>query len=89
MDWFSGVVAFILIWWLVLFMVLPWGNNPEEKTEKGNATSAPAKPRILLKFMVTTGISVVLWSILYILVSMDIVDFFDIAEKMMIEDKAE
>ena len=88
MDWFSGIVAFILIWWVSLFIVLPWGNNPDHDAEQGIATSAPAKPRILLKFMVTTGISVVLWSILYILVRMDIIDFFDIAEQMMVEDKA-
>jgi len=89
MDWFTGFIAFLMIWWTSLFAVLPWGNRTEEKPEQGNATSAPANPRIKMKFLVTTGISIVLWLILYILIELQIVDFFNIAEEMMIEDKVQ
>ncbi len=89
MDLVTSIVAFLMIWWLSLFVVLPWGNEAEESPEEGNVASAPAKPRILLKFMVTTGIAIVLWCILYILLSMEIIDMFDVAQQMMIEDKAE
>ena len=30
MGWVSGVAVFALIWWLLLFMVLPWGVRPIE-----------------------------------------------------------
>ena len=57
----SAVVTYFIIWWLVLFMVLPWGNRPRDLPEPGHAPSAPANPRIWLKFAVTTGVSVILF----------------------------
>lgn len=89
MDLFTGFIAFLMIWWTSLFAVLPWGNKAEDKPEEGHATSAPANPRIRMKFLATTGISIVLWLILYILIELQIVDFFNIAEEMMIEDKVQ
>lgn len=63
MDWASGIVAYVLIWWLVLFTVLPFGNAPPSDTARGlgHATSAPARPRLWLKVAVTTSIASVLW----------------------------
>ena len=89
MDWFTGFVAFFMIWWTALFAVLPWGNSPEDKPQEANLPAAPAQPRIKLKFLITTGISIVLWCILYILIEMEIIDFFNTAQQMMIEDKVE
>jgi predicted secreted protein len=68
MDWFATGVTFLLIWWLVLFTVLPFGARPPDQIEPGMASSAPAKPRIALKFLVTTLIAaivtaLVLWLI--------------------------
>jgi predicted secreted protein len=77
MTWFEGLVAFIIIWWLVLFMVLPWGVQIPEAAEKGHATSAPVKPRLWLKMTVTTGISIVLWGFAYWLSVSDLVSFRD------------
>ena len=30
MNWFTGVVLYVLIWWTVLFAVLPIGTRPVE-----------------------------------------------------------
>ena len=57
----TGISMYVVIWWLVLFMVLPWGARPPENPEPGHATSAPAKPRILLKFAVTTVVAAVVF----------------------------
>ena len=56
----ESVVAFAIIWWLVLFMVLPWGIAREENPEIGHEPGAPVKPRLWLKVAITTGISAVL-----------------------------
>jgi predicted secreted protein len=77
MTWFEGLVAFIIIWWLVLFMVLPWGVRVPDAVEKGHATSAPVKPRLWLKMAVTTGISIVLWGFAYWLAVSDLISFRD------------
>jgi predicted secreted protein len=54
MDWFGAAVVFTIVWWLVLFMVLPFGAAPPDEVEPGMATSAPAKPRMAIKFVITT-----------------------------------
>ena len=54
MDWLGTAVVFAIVWWLILFMVLPFGAAPPEEVEPGMATSAPAKPRMALKVAVTT-----------------------------------
>jgi predicted secreted protein len=54
MDWFGTAVVFTIVWWLILFMVLPFGAAPPDEVEPGMATSAPAKPRMAIKLAVTT-----------------------------------
>ena len=56
----EGIVTFAIIWWLVLFMVLPWGITREENPEIGHEAGAPVKTRLWLKIAITTGISLVL-----------------------------
>jgi len=77
MTWFEGLVTFIIIWWLVLFMVLPWGVRiPDEgQVEKGHATSAPTRPKLWLKALVTTGIAILLWGMAYGLASTNLISF--------------
>ncbi len=64
MDWFATGVTFLLVWWLVLFTVLPFGARPPDQLEPGMAPSAPAKPRIALKFLITTVIALVLTALI-------------------------
>jgi len=80
MSWFSGTLVFLVIWWLVLFVVLPWGNRPVENPEPGHATSAPETPRIALKFAITTGITLVIFAIIYAVSEAGLINFRDIPE---------
>lgn len=70
MNWFTGTTVFLVIWWLVVFIVLPWGNRPIDGADisRGHASSAPKKPRLVIKMIVTTAIASVLWVIFYALV---------------------
>ena len=54
MDWFGTAIVFTIVWWLILFMVLPFGAAPPDQVEPGMATSAPAKPRMAIKLAITT-----------------------------------
>ena len=80
MTWFSGTLVFLVIWWLVLFMALPWGNRAVEDTEPGHATSAPETPRIALKFAITTAIALVIFMIIYFVAEAGLINFRDIPE---------
>ena len=68
MNWFTGVVVYILVWWVTLFAVLPFWVTPTEPGEIGHAAGAPRRPRLLLKAAVTTGIAGVIWLGIYVLV---------------------
>ena len=80
MDIVSGAVVYILLWWWVLFMVLPFGAKAPRHVEEGHATSAPARPRMVLKLVITTGLSAVLFIIIYLIIASGIFSFRDLTD---------
>ena len=75
MNWFTGIVVYAVIWWLVIFTVLPWGVRIPDNPQPGLATSAPEQPRLWLKVVVTSVISAVLWIIADLIISSDLISF--------------
>lgn len=75
MSVISGIVVYVIIWWVVFFAVLPWGVRIPDRTEPGFATSAPERPRLGLKVAVTSGIAALLWVGAYFLISSDLISF--------------
>ncbi len=69
----GGLVAFVCIWMVSLFMVLPWGisNHLEagEEVIPGTDPGAPVRPRMLLKVGITTLIAMLLWVVLYVVIT--------------------
>ena len=56
----TAVAIYFLIWWTVLFAVLPWGVRSQEESGEvvpGSDPGAPKLPRLLLKLLWTTLIS--------------------------------
>ncbi|HEX4367115.1 MAG TPA: DUF1467 family protein [Rhodopila sp.] len=76
MNWFTGSVLFIMIWWTALFAVLPFGTKPMVKADAVSGwRGAPERPGILRKVIVTTIIASVLWTGSYLLIQSDYVSF--------------
>ena len=71
----TAVLVYVVVWWIVLFTVLPWGAHAVENPELGHATSAPARPRLLLKFAVTTVIAGIVFAGLYWVIQADLFSF--------------
>ena len=65
MDFVSGLVVFILLWWWVFLMSLPFGIKMPDEVESGHATSAPEKPMLCRKITISTAIASVLFIIVY------------------------
>lgn len=63
--------VYFICWWLVLFMVLPFGVRApgEDEHSPGHADSAPVQPRILLKFALTTVISAAVFAVVYVVIA--------------------
>ena len=59
----SGLVVYILLWWWVFLMTLPFGAKAPATIETGHATSAPAKPMLWRKAIITTVIAGILFAI--------------------------
>jgi predicted secreted protein len=75
MNPYTAIMLFVIIWWVVIFAVLPWGARPPENPEPGHAPSAPAKPMLIRKAVLTTVISAVIWGVLFYLITNDILVF--------------
>ena len=54
MGLYTGFITFSVIWWVVLFIILPIGIRVPEQTEVGMATSAPANPNVKKKLLWVT-----------------------------------
>jgi predicted secreted protein len=68
MAWVTGIVVYVLVWWITLFAVLPLWVTPAEPDDPGHATGAPQQPRLVLKMAITTVVSALIWLAIYLLV---------------------
>ena len=75
MNWFTGIAAYVVIWWVVIFAVLPFGIRPTDEGDLGHAAGAPANPRLWFKAGVTTLVAAVLWLALFLLVNSNLISF--------------
>lgn len=86
MSVFTGIILYIMIYWLMLFAVLPFGNKPSDDVEMGNASSAPHNPRIKQKFIATAFVAAIVWTIAFLMIYFEVIDFYEIARQMTEED---
>jgi predicted secreted protein len=75
MDFVSGLVVYILLWWWVFLMSLPFGVRPPAEIEQGHATSAPAKPMLWRKMAASTLIAVALFAVAYLVIRSGVISF--------------
>ena len=74
-EFLKGFLIYIIIWWIVLFTILPIGIRKQDKVEKGHAEGAPQNPQILKKFIVTSLIAFVLWLLVFFIIKKQIFSF--------------
>jgi len=76
-TWFTGVVVFILIWWVTLFAILPIGIRPDSEADPaaGGWRGTPTAPRLGRKLLWTTLVAALLWLGVFALVQSDWLSF--------------
>ncbi|MCZ7656994.1 MAG: DUF1467 family protein [Xanthobacteraceae bacterium] len=60
MTWTSALAIYFVLWWIVLFAVLPWGVRSQHESGEvvpGSDPGAPAIPRLGAKLIWTTLVS--------------------------------
>ncbi len=76
MDWFTAFVVFMLVWWTLLFAVLPlWTRPRPEADETTGWRGVPERPLMLRKLLVTTLISIVVWGAIMLVIQSPYLSF--------------
>jgi predicted secreted protein len=78
----TAVAIYFLIWWVVLFAVLPFGVRSQDESGAvvpGSDPGAPALPRLGRKLIWTTGVATVVFALFYAAYSTRIVSLDDLA----------
>ncbi|MEG6509627.1 DUF1467 family protein [Methyloligella sp. 2.7D] len=66
-----GIAIYFVIWWIVLFAMLPFGVKPqgeEGEIPPGTTASAPTNPRFLPKIIATTVVATIVFGAVYFFV---------------------
>lgn len=83
MNIFSGIVVYVMIWWLVLFCTLPFGIKSIDRPKAGEIPGAPVHHGLKKKILVTSVIALAIWFVAYELIKSDWLSYRVIASHMM------
>ena len=73
----TGIAVYFIVWWITLFMVLPFGVEREKKVKEGNDPGAPVKHRLLIKFAINTVLAFVIWLIIFLIDIFEVIKISD------------
>jgi predicted secreted protein len=79
----TAIAIYFLIWWLVLFAVLPWGVRAQgEGGAPGTDPGAPLVPRLMAKLVGTTIVATVIFVAIAVIYVRRLVTLDDLAALM-------
>jgi predicted secreted protein len=73
----TAIATYFILWWLLLFTVLPWGIHGQHENDDvtpGTEPGAPQKPLMLRKIIQTSVLAAVVWMIIYIIITFNLID---------------
>ncbi len=82
MSFVSMFAIYFVMWWIVLFAVLPLGVRNAAETgsevQEGHEPGAPVSPQIARKAVITTIVSALLFALFYWLIVSGVVSLDDL-----------
>ena len=81
MEVASGIVVYVLLWWWIFLMSLPFGVQREEEATLGHDIGAPKRPLLVKKAIVSTLISVLLWLVVDWVISQEFLSFREMSKQ--------
>ncbi len=74
----TAIAMYLVIWWIVLFAVLPFGVKPtQEPGGKGQMAGAPEKPMMGKKVLWTSIVAAGVWLLIFAVVHSDLLPVRD------------
>ena len=67
-EFLKGFLVYMIIWWIVIFTILPIGIKKQDEVMKGHAEGAPKNPLILKKFIITSIIAFIIWLVVFYII---------------------
>lgn len=77
----TGIVLYAIIWFMTLFVVLPFRMKSQAdagETTMGTHASAPADPQLRRRFMITSVIAAAIWAVIAAIIVFDLITLEDI-----------
>jgi len=77
----TAVSIYFVLWWLCLFLVLPWGIRGQHEggdVVKGTDLGAPIAARMKRKVIQNTILAGVIWIVIFVIVKFDLVSLDNI-----------
>ena len=82
MSLVTALAIYFIIWWVVLFAVLPWGVRSQHEQgaiAPGSDPGAPAIPRLKRKLVWTTILATLVFALWYVVYTYHLVALDDLA----------
>ena len=76
MDILQSIAVYFFIWWITLFLVLPFGvrtQQEEGSVVPGTPESAPARPRLLRIALINTVLATAVFIAVYVIIQYKLV----------------
>jgi predicted secreted protein len=73
----TNAAIFLIIWWTILFAILPLGTTSRAEAglpNDGSDPGAPVDPKLKKKFITTTWVSVLIFAAMFVVVHFKLVD---------------
>ena len=76
MQWITIIAGYFVVWWTVLFAVLPFGTKPAPEADAATGwRGAPIAPRFWRVVFATTLVAAVVWGIAILVITSGWVSF--------------
>jgi predicted secreted protein len=85
----TAIAIYFLIWWVVLFAVLPWGIRSQHESgsfAEGTDPGAPVVPGLKRKLAWTTVIAGTVFAVWYVVYSYRLINIRDLATLLGMPD---
>ena len=78
MDLLNSIAVYVFIWWITLFVVLPFGvrtQHEDGNVVPGTPESAPANQRMVRIFLINSLLATIVFAIVYVVIAYQLITY--------------